>query len=467
MKKTLIKLFAVVLAFCVIAPQMAFAAATYSVTVTLAGPDVYGVNQTVSRKSPSYLKATDSLVAAVAQAMLSSGYDEEVELKFDGTELRTNYYSIRSAAVDASGGNGAVWNGLVEQYVENNAAKKAVLKNINSTIYDLEKVGGVITSYYSGGYTVTMTLNKQGEDEEPTVVIKNEDDIIGGDIEISNPNPDPGDVVEIKTIPEEKKIVSYVQVRDDNGDLVELTYIGNGEYSFEMPEGGVTITPSFRTEPALPSVTGVSAYLDVNSHEAFMQGDKKGTFRPNADINRAEVAQMFYNILLDTSAVGVSKFNDVDEDAWYAEAINTLAAMGMIGGYTDGSFQPKRAITRAEFASLCVRFAKSVAAENIFSDVDVSHWAAGDIAIAASFGWILGYEDGTFRPEETISREEAAAIFNRMLYRIGDQIKIDGGANRDFPDVNDRMWSWYDVQEAVYGHDHTEEEEFVHEFWED
>ncbi|HEY8449699.1 MAG TPA: S-layer homology domain-containing protein, partial [Bacillota bacterium] len=106
---------------------------------------------------------------------------------------------------------------------------------------------------------------------------------------------------------------------------------------------------------------------------------------------------------------------------WAAQVVAALASRGVIQGYPDGTFGPERSVTRAEFATLLVRGLRTerqlpdVGEPLPFADRDViPAWAAGSIGVAARQGLLGGYEDGTFRPERPITREEAAVILSRL-----------------------------------------------------
>ena len=204
-----------------------------------------------------------------------------------------------------------------------------------------------------------------------------------------------------------------------------------------------------------PDDTGVSQWLNTKDHMAYLHGYDDGTFGPDSRMTRAEAAQMFYNLLLDKEVPVTVSFQDVPADAWYADAVNTLASLGIITGVGDGRYEPDRAITRAEFTVIAMRFAKLPAGgQNIFSDVSAEDWYYEQVVGAVAYGWIGGYSDGTFRPKETITRAEVTAIVNRMLGRSADVTYIDSHREMlvHFADVSRFYWAYYDVAEATNAH---------------
>ena len=163
-------------------------------------------------------------------------------------------------------------------------------------------------------------------------------------------------------------------------------------------------------------VTEIPEWLNGDDHFAYVIGYEDGTVRPQNDISRAEVATIFFRLLKDDVRAQYlaesNGFTDVAAGTWYNTAISTMAKMGVLDGYPDGSFRPDASITRAEFAVICARFDDS-ARESDSSFTDISgHWAEAEIERAATLGWINGYEDGTFRPDAEITRAEAMTLIN-------------------------------------------------------
>lgn len=260
-----------------------------------------------------------------------------------------------------------------------------------------------------------------------------------------------------------------ITAADKNGKEIAITDKGNGVYTFKMPKSAVTVTVEFEhkmPDVADPDDTGVADILNGKDHMAYMVGYDTGVFAPADYITRAEVTQAFYRLLLDKSGGQGEAFPDVAADAWYHQAVVTLAGKGILKGYEDGSFRPDQPITRAEFATIASRFAKTSSAKAVtFPDVPANEWYHGAVQTAVSYGWIKGYEDGSFRPGQPIARAETAAIINRMLARIPDYDAVDRGAGTRFPDVPASHWAFYDVVEASTKHDYTRSANTAQEHW--
>lgn len=213
--------------------------------------------------------------------------------------------------------------------------------------------------------------------------------------------------------------------------------------------------------PIHPPVTPVdpSPALNYDDHVAYIIGYPDGNFYPNKNVTRAETATMIYRLLTEARQkeiyTTVNGFSDVDASKWYNEYVSSMANGGYVEGYPDGTFGGDKMITRAEFVTILVRFFGLTDADCIFSDVSTSHWAYKYIATATAYGWLLGYEDGTFRPDQAITRAEAVTVINRMLNRGVDETSNIGNA-KNFPDTMDpKKWYYYEIIEAANDHEYT------------
>ena len=225
--------------------------------------------------------------------------------------------------------------------------------------------------------------------------------------------------------------------------------------------------------PSNPTVTipdDVPTGLDLKNHYGYIIGypvdyytgkpttdQTKKPVRPEGKITRAEVATIYFRMLTDENRAAnwnqVSGFSDVKSSAWYNNAISTLTKAGILKGYEDGTFQPNGYITRAEFATIAIRFFSGVyEGEDLFPDIK-GHWAEDYINNAANKGLVKGYEDGTFGPDRYITRAEAVTLVNRTLNRHPH----NDGLHKDmlvWPDNMDTSkWYYADMQEATNSHE--------------
>ncbi len=219
--------------------------------------------------------------------------------------------------------------------------------------------------------------------------------------------------------------------------------------------GGGGGTPSPAPEPT------PSTLLDRDNHYDYIVGFPDGTVRPEAPITRAETATIFFRLLTDKARetylaeAGYHVFDDVAQDAWYATTVNTLNRMGIILGRTPTLFAPEANITRAEFATLAARFSDGKGNRSVtFTDIH-GHWAEGYIQKAAAEGWVVGYEDGTFRPDDLITRAEAMTLINRVLLRVPERTGDLAGGVAQWPDNAPGAWYYLAVQEATHHHSYT------------
>ena len=213
----------------------------------------------------------------------------------------------------------------------------------------------------------------------------------------------------------------------------------------------------------------VPSGLDLKNHYGYIIGypvdyytgkpttdQTKKPVRPEGKITRAEVATIYFRMLTDENRAAnwnqVSGFSDVKSSAWYNNAISTLTKAGILKGYEDGTFQPNGYITRAEFATIAIRFFSGVyEGEDLFPDIK-GHWAEDYINNAANKGLVKGYEDGTFGPDRYITRAEAVTLVNRTLNRHPHNDGLHQDMLRWPDNMDTSKWYYADMQEATNSH---------------
>ena len=175
---------------------------------------------------------------------------------------------------------------------------------------------------------------------------------------------------------------------------------------------------------------------------------------PDANITRAETAAFIYRLML--SGFANNKFEnifpDVDRNAWYAEAVNYLASIDIVLGFPDGSFKPDNPITRAEYATMISKFDNLESGASVAYGDTAGHWAAGYIGSASAKGWISGYSDGSYQPENNITRAEVVSSVNRMLHRMIMAEDVPGWAP-SYTDLPLDHWAYAAIIEASIDHD--------------
>ncbi len=276
----------------------------------------------------------------------------------------------------------------------------------------------------------------------------------------------PEDNQEPEPQPEPEKVTLTFQIGGHGAQTLEVE---KGQYPAGIPEipalpgaqvlgwydaNGALVDPGASPAEKDASYTArwsrhVEELLNTDDHFAYVQG-YNGMFKPNRNVTRAESAQMLYS-LLRRKDWEQKTFSDV-KNQWYSNAVKTMAGLGVIRGYTDGTFQPSREITRAEFVTMAV--ACDTVSEFVpsFPDVKTGSWAAPYIATAAARGWISGYPDGKFHPDDKITRAQAVTILNNMLGRSADKHVLNKPDVKNFYDVYPGGWAYGGIVEATTSH---------------
>lgn len=206
--------------------------------------------------------------------------------------------------------------------------------------------------------------------------------------------------------------------------------------------------------------------LEKNDHLIYLLGYPGHTFGPEKNMTRAEAAMMFYRLLVNKNVPVTASFRDVSDAAWYGKAVRVLASLGILEGTGNELFTPNRPITRGEFTAIAMRFGKfESSTENPFTDVKKKDWYYPYVVGSSGYGWIQGYPDGTFRPENCITRAEVTAVVNRMLNRKADKayVAAHGEEICKFFDVTLSHWAYYDIVEAT--NYHTYQRQGEEEIW--
>lgn len=272
--------------------------------------------------------------------------------------------------------------------------------------------------------------------------------------------------------------LEYV-IDNDNSKKEEYPEYSNVKLTYTPIKEGHTFTGWYKDKECTEKITEVYMTSDMrvyagweateipemlngDDHIPYVVGYEDGTVRPKNNITRAEVSMIFYRLLNEdirnANHTTDNPFDDVPKDEWYNEAISTMAKLGILKGRTPTSFEPDADITRAEYSAICSRFDKTEATgENIFTDIN-DHWAKDEIIHGVYLGWIKGYSDNTFRPDNNITRAESMTLTNRVLQRIPENTNDLLGGMTVFPDNIESDWYYIAVQEAANGHEYERKE---------
>lgn len=221
-------------------------------------------------------------------------------------------------------------------------------------------------------------------------------------------------------------------------------------------------------------VNGTLTMLEVlnkEDHFNYIIGTPEGLSLPTANVTRAEVATIFFRLMTDDARAKFdsldNNFSDVAKGKWYNRAISTLANAGIIKGDPAGTYRPGDPITRAEMAAIIARFGDFKEGGKTFNDIS-GHWAQKYIELAASNGWINGNPDGTFKPNNNITRAETVAMINRVLDRqtkdVSDLLPVSQMTNWS-DNMDTAKWYYRDMQEATNNHKAERVGNSIYEKW--
>jgi len=451
-------------------PTAMAANSTYKLTVTITDAGANATGNVVS-DSTGYLTGETNLVATIGALVASNYYLEDGSVDpntplrgFQSDAMREKMEEGLRACrngeaawaefvtEDMAGAMGGAEGDLLSLIADFDATVDAMEPN---RVYSITYVNPVAQDEREGvTYTITAQLTRRSSSAKPLVTILPSDN---GSAFLAQPQF-PGSVyvgmtVTIKTEPAEGYRTNCVTAVDKNGKPVSLKALDNNAYALLVPAGGVTVAANFILMPMPVERSGVSRMLNTDGDMAYIQGLPDGNFHPSSSITRAQVATIFYRLLKEEQAnvPHTKRFADVPDAFWGANAINTLAALGIVKGMTEEEFAPNQPITRAQFVAICARFAATAVEGDTFVDVPESHWAYDYISTGSGYGWINGVGEGRFAPNDPLTRAQAVAIVNRMLCRIADRAAIDGRGAPFYPDVTNTHWAWYEVGEASKG----------------
>ena len=253
--------------------------------------------------------------------------------------------------------------------------------------------------------------------------------------------------------------ITATQTEDGKKPASDVTIVKGKDSGNTGDNGGYWFIPT------IPSVEKPKHETAI--HKLYIYGYEDSTFRPEGDMTRAEAAAMLARLQgLDLSNKARPGFIDV-RSGWYNAVVNAVVNAGYMKGYPDGTFRPNGKITRAEFAQMIKAIDKANTGMAPFADAK-GHWAEAAINQAYANGRIAGYPDGTFRPNDQITRAEAVTIFNKLYDRHVEEPGIADVKSRlvEFNDINRGHWAYFQVVEASNTHEfYRTEKGKVDETW--
>ena len=408
-----------------------------------------------------------------------AGLSDVSEISHEGN-LEDGVISWTIAKLDA----GASEELTFKVKIPENAADGAVYKN--TAVVDGDKTNEVTTTVdipeppaapvVTAVKTVSDTTVEPGDVITYTITVKNTGTAASETITVADTVPKgltPYDIsdngamkrgvitwtVESLDPGESERLTFKAKIPEDAADktVYRNTAVVNGENTNTTKTTvGIPEIPVLNTEDHYAYIIG----YPVDYYTGKKTSDQtRMPVKPQGNITRAEVATIFFRMLTDESRNEfwsiTNSYSDVSQNQWFNNAISTLSNAGIITGYKNGTFDPNGYITRAEFAAIASRFFDTTyQGKDLFPDID-GHWAAAYINKAAQQGIVNGYPDGTFRPQQLITRAEAMAMVNRTLDRAPDKDHFlpDMLVWVDNRDTN--KWYYEDVQEATNSHEYV------------
>ena len=239
-----------------------------------------------------------------------------------------------------------------------------------------------------------------------------------------------GATVTLTPAPDAGYQVGTVAVTDRFGEAVAVTEQAGGTYTFTMPNGQVTVTVTFEQAPLpFPDVTEGDWFYDAVRYAyetGLMDGVGDNLFAPNSETTRAQLVTILYRLEGEPEVSGTSGFSDVAAGIWYTDAVAWAAENGIVNGVSDTEFAPGDDITREQLAAILYRYAayqgydvSQRADLSGFGDASsISGYAQEALSWASAQGLVLGFEDGSLRPQGTASRAQIAAVLMRFLAAV-------------------------------------------------
>ncbi len=257
-----------------------------------------------------------------------------------------------------------------------------------------------------------------------------------GQVTVSPTRAARGTVVTITAVPEDGYRLDTLNVTS-GGKAIPLTEKGNGKYTFTMPTGTVKVEAVF-VPTETPETPWDSPFTDVSEgdwyyeavrfvqEQGLMNGIGNGNFAPNAQLSRAQLAQILFNKEGRPGVNYLLTFSDVAGEAWYTEAVRWAASQGIVGGYGNGTFGPNDPITREQLAVMLWRYSGSPAATNKelhFNDeAEISGFALEALRWAVENGILNGYGDGRLGPQGQATRAQVAQMLKNFIENQEDNI---------------------------------------------
>lgn len=406
---------------------------------------------------PSVKKGASATVTATNSTSFKLA-DTSLEV-IAGDTVKISYTAAYSSTATTGNNIAAtIDNTTLAITADDNAVKNYELAPFTGTATGTVSSGGSSGGGGGGGLAISISITKLNDETNEYEVVKDDlEGVVGDKITLgyefsSNPANK-----EVEWLTSDEKIATV----DENG---VVTFVGEGEVEITVRRKTSTSTkdtvtikvtqPEATPTPEVtPEPTERPSLVDKEILSPYIVGYEDGAFGPERTISREEVAAIFARLLVNKINMDENyevSFSDIPDTAWSKNYIGFLEDFGILNGYEDGTYRPYNSITRAEMAVIIAKVeGYDVSGTDMttkFSDVDSGYdsWATQSIKVLTEDGVIEGYEDGTFRPGNGITRAETVSMINRIL----DAMEVEEIKVRP-TDVTDAHWAYEDIIKAM------------------
>lgn len=351
------------------------------------------------------------------------------------TKIENAYIEIKDGKISVTLPDGKILDTANQTTVTVTDKEAKAVKDMNITVTDKNAKTATKSTDANGKITVPVKTSTGGGSSSGGHG--------GGGGGISSNIP----AVNVKVTDKDGKDVSVTKTVDSKGNVTVTLPTGkvidsDNYYTVTVTDGKgnakseTSVTLKDRKNNAATGVTDKNGMLTLpaKEHKSYIVGYPDGTFLPDGDMSRAEAAAIFARLIAEAKGEkisGKSSFTDIDKNGWYADYIGYLAKYHIIEGYEDKTFRPDNSVTRAEFVAMAVRYyslfneVKKGGYTVKYTDVNRKYWAYDDIAYAKNIGWLNGYADGTFKGDNNITRAEVVTVTNHATGRTADKDYIN------------------------------------------
>ena len=372
-------------------------------------------------------------VSVISQAATLTVQTKPASVPVTGVKLNTETLELFT-------GNTATLTATVEP---ENATNKNVTWSSDKPDVATVDAAGKVTAVSEGTATITVTTADGSKQATCSVTVTRPyippanpnyritlEATQGGTVTADPTAAKAGTTVTLTPVPDRGYQVGSVAVTDRFGDAVAVTEQADGTYTFTMPNGQVTVTVTFEQAPLpFPDVTEGDWFYDAVRYAyetGLMDGVGDSLFAPNSDTTRAQLVTILYRLEGEPEVSGTSGFTDVEAGTWYTDAVAWAAQNGIVNGVSDTEFAPGDDITREQLAAILYRYAACQGYDvsqradlSGFGDAEsISGYAQEALSWAHAQGLVLGFEDGSLRPQGTASRAQIAAVLMRFLAAV-------------------------------------------------